>query len=196
MLPLRGEAVVLGDDRPTISQLFDCGLSSIHHRFDGEDHSGFQADAATGSAVMQNLGFLMELLADAMSAEFTHDAVTQSFGEALYGMADISQHGSGPDRVYASPHRFMGAFTQAPSLDRRFADVEHAAGVPVITVFDGGDIEIDDISILQFFVTGNAVTDLMVDRGADGFRIWRMAVGGIVQRGGDTALDIDHVIMA
>src|SRR6185369_9680054 len=43
---------------------------------------------------------------------------------------------------------------------------------------------------------GHAMADLLVDRGADRLRIGGVAGGGVIERGGDEALHIDHQVMA
>ena len=65
------------------------------------------------------------------------------------------------------PHAFESDIGQALGGDGRFAGVKHPAGVAVVAVLDDGDINIDDISGLEHLVARNAVTNLVVDRGAN-----------------------------
>ena len=37
----------------------------------------------------------------------------------------------------------------------------------MIFIFDDGDINVDDVTVFQFFIAGNAVTHLMVHGSAD-----------------------------
>jgi hypothetical protein len=46
-------------------------------------------------------------------------------------------------------HRFEGGVDQPLGQHRRRADEIHAAGVAVPAVLDDGDVEIDDVAVLQ-----------------------------------------------
>ena len=41
--------------------------------------------------------------------------------------------------------------------------MEHAASIAVIGLFDGGDVNIQDVAVLEFFVTRYAMAYLMID---------------------------------
>src|SRR3546814_14801207 len=75
---------------------------------------------------------LMKPGTDAGPAEFPNHAVTVLLGMRLNGRADIAEVGAGPDRIDAEPHALVGHVAQALGLDRRLADIEHAAGVAMI----------------------------------------------------------------
>src|SRR5205814_4167562 len=80
-----------------------------------------------------------------------------------------------------------------PETARLHADLardKHAAGVAVPAVEDRGDVDIDDVARLQALVGGNAVTDHVVDRGAD-----RLRVTAIAERRGDR-LVVEDVVVA
>src|SRR5271154_5150705 len=102
-----------------------------------------------------------------MTAEFPHYAKSMLLGEILYCMPDIAKSGTCAHFADAAPHAVMGDFTQTFCLYRWRPDVEHAAGVPVPTVFDHRDIDIDDVAGFQFFLSRYAVTDHMIDRCTD-----------------------------
>ena len=57
----------------------------------------------------------------------------------------------------------ISGITQPFCLDGSFADIEHAAGIAVIRLFDGGDVNIKDVAILKFFFTRHAMAYLMID---------------------------------
>src|SRR5690606_11726577 len=76
-----------------------------------------------------------------------------------------------------------------------FADDEHAAVVTMPAVLDDGDVEVDDVALFQRPLVGDAVADAVIDRGANRLRVRRAATGRVVQRGGDGALHIDHVVV-
>jgi hypothetical protein len=103
----------------------------------------------------------------------------------------------GLDLADAQPHAFVGDLGQALGLDRRLADQEHAAVVAVETVLgDDGDVDVDRVAVLEHLVARDAVADHVVDRGADRFRVGRVAGRRVVQRRRHRALHVDHVFMA
>src|SRR6266480_2556346 len=114
-------------DGPSVRETAYSGPARVDHRLDGEDHSRLELQPRRRTAVMKNLGFLMESAADAMTTEFTYHRVTVRFGVALYGGADIAQMRAGLDGAYAAPHRLVGCLAKALRLDVRHTHVEHAA---------------------------------------------------------------------
>src|SRR6266853_2995402 len=196
VLPLRRQAVVLGDDGPAVGELADRRLAGVDNRFDREDHSGLEARAGSRASVVQNLRFFVKFSPDSMAAELAHDAVAVAFGVPLDCRPDVTKKSPGVHRPDAEPHTFVRGLAQSFRLDRRFADVVHAAGIAVKTVFDHGDVDIQDISGLEHALPGNAVADLVVDRGADRLRKGLVAGRSVVQRGRDRLLLIDDQVMA
>jgi hypothetical protein len=83
-------------------------------------------------------------------------------------------------------------FHQAAGHHRRGADEVHAAGVAVPAVLDDGDVDIDDVAILEHLpFAGDAVADDVVDRGAHGLR--EAAVADVGRNG---ALHVHDVVVA
>ena len=113
------------------------------------------------------------------------------FGVFLDGVADVAELGAGSDHVDADQQAFITDFRQSLGLHRRLADVEHFAGVAVVTVLDDSDVDIDVVPVFEFFVVGNAVADHMIQRGADGF-----GETVVIQGGGNGLLFIDDIVMA
>ena len=107
-------------------------------------------------------------------------------------MADVAQGRARLHRADAAPHRLEGGFDQAPGHDRRGTDVVHAAGVAVPAILDDGDVDIEDVAVLEDLArAGDAVADHVVDRGAH-----RLGVAAITDVGRDRALHLDDVVMA
>src|SRR5262249_2156292 len=88
----------------------------------------------------------------------------------LDGVADVTQGRARLDDLDAAHHRFVGDVDQLLRLHADLADAEHAAGVTMPAVEDDGDVDVEDIAVLQLLVAGNAVADDMVDGGADRLR--------------------------
>ena len=66
----------------------------------------------------------------------------------------------------------------------------------MVTILDDGDVQVDDVAVLEHLAAWHAVADLVVDRSADRLGVGRVARGGIIQRGRNAALHVDHVVMA
>jgi hypothetical protein len=196
VFPLRRQAAVLGLDGPAVAHFADLALAGVDHRLDGEDHAGHQFLQGAGAAVVQYLRLLVEHLADAVAAELAHYAVAGFFGVLLDRVADVAQVCARLDLLDAQPHALVGDVGQALGHDRRFADEEHAAVVAVVAVLDDGDVEVDHVAVLEHLVARDAVADDVVDRGADGLRVGRVAGRAVVQRRRDRALHVDHVFVA
>ena len=122
VLPLRRQAMVGGDDRPAVGEAADAGTAGVDHR-SGKDHSGRNL-AGARSPVMQHLR-PRELPAN-VSAELAHDGEA-GFQQSAGSSSDVAQWRGPPRGCRASTPRTS---RKRPGLDRRRADVEHAAGVP------------------------------------------------------------------
>src|SRR5688572_800425 len=147
VLPLCGQGVVLRDDGPTVGQQFHVALAGVHHRLDGDGHARHELDAGAGPAVMQHLRVLVEPAADTVPAVLAHHGKALLLDVALDRVADVAELAARAYRPYASPHRVEAHLREPFALYRRRADREHAARVPVITVLDDGDVDIDDVPI-------------------------------------------------
>ena len=159
---------------------------------------------------MQNLRFFVEALPDAMSAILPDDGTALAFCILLDRVPDIAQSGAGSDQFDTRDHGPVRYVADALALDGRLADQEHFAGVAVPAILDDGDINIDDVTVFQPFITGNAMANYVVDRSADrlgktpviercrnGFlRLRDVLVTDLIQfTGGDAGLDVgtNHV---
>ncbi len=141
---------------------------------------------------MHHLRLVVVDLADAMAAVLAHHAEALGLGIALDRVADVAQRRARLDRADAAPHGFVGGIDQALGHDRRRADVVHAAGITVPAILDHGDIDVDDVAVLEDLgVTGDAVADHVVDRRAD--RLGEAAVADIGRR---RLLHVDDVVVA
>src|SRR6266704_1037625 len=172
-----------------------CG-HGIGRKFHEEPQVLHYGRSGTGASVVQNLRFFVEFSPDSMAAEFAHDAVAVAFGMLLDRRADVTEISSGAHLPDAEPHALVSGLAQPFCLDRRLADVVHAAGIAVKTVLDHGDVDVQDIASLEHALPWNAVADLVVDRGADRFGKGLVAGRGVIQRGGDCLLLLDDQVMA
>ena len=197
MLPLGGEGAVLGHDAPAVffGAFLDVLAAGVDHGLDGEGHAFDQLLQRARAAVVQHLGLFVEDAANAVATELAHHAEAVAFGKLLDRVANVAKVDAGLDHHDALPHGFVGDVGQAFGSNRDFTDHEHAAGIAVPAVFDDGHVDVDDIAFFQRLVVGDAVADLLVDRGADGFGVGDVAATGVVQRGWNAALHLrDEVV--
>ena len=122
-----------------------------------------QRETGARPSVVQHLGFLVELAADAVATKFAHHREAMAFGVALDNGADVAQVRARLYHANPSPHRLVSDFAQAPRLNGWGADVKHAASVAVKTVLDHGDVDVDDVAWLELLVSRDAVAHHMVD---------------------------------
>ena len=131
-----------------------------------------------------------------MAAEFVHDRVAVLFGVLLDGVADVAESGARTHLGDAEPHAFESDITQSSGLDRNFADREHAAGITEIAVLDGGDVDVEDVTVLERLVAGDAMANLMIDGDARCLGVGFVTGGRVIQGGRNGLLHLDHVFMA
>src|SRR3546814_3499584 len=97
-------------------------------------------------------------------------------GVLLDRVADVAQGCARLHRADPAPHRLVRGIDQPPRHHRRLAGVVHAAGVAVPAVLDDGDVDVQDVAVLEHprFVR-DAVADDVVDRDAVGLGVTAVA---------------------
>ena len=140
---------------------------------------GSSTRPVAGLAVVQHLGLLVEFPADAVAAVLPHHRVVLGLDMLLDGVADVAEVAPGRT-VRCRCTGIRGDLADQARPDGRLADEEHLAGVAVVAVLDDGDVDVDDVAVFQRLGAGDAVADLVVDRGADG-----LGKAAVVERGGD-----------
>jgi len=129
--------------------------------------------------------------ADTVAAVFADHRVAVFLRVLLDHFADVTQSGAGTHQFDALVQAFLGNPAELFRPFRHFANQEHLAGVAVVAILDHGDIDIDDVTFLEWLVVGDAMADHMVDRRADG-----LGEALVVERGGDGLLYVDNIVVA
>src|SRR5690606_19859577 len=192
VLPLRRQLAVLGHHGPAVRQQPGVPGALVDHRLDGEGHALLQHHALARAAVVQHLRVVVVDLADAVAAVLAHHAEALGLGVLLDRVADVAQGRARLHRADAAEHRLAGHLHQPLRHHRGRADVVHPAGVAVPAVLDDGDVDVDDVAVLQHLrLAGDAVADHVVDRGADG-----LGEAAVAHVGRDRALHVDDVVVA
>src|SRR5690554_454741 len=191
VLPLGGEAAVLGHRGPAVAEHLGAVVADVDHRLDGEAHAGGELDVRLGgvAVVVQHLGVLVEAGADAVAAEVPHHRVAAHLGVALDGPGQLGEARAGAHQGDAAVEALLGDAAEALALDD-LADHEHHAGVAVVAVGGPhGDVQVHDVALLQLLaVVGDAVADHVVDGGAH-----RLGKAVVVQDRKSTRLNSSHV---
>src|SRR5690606_10056676 len=95
--------------------------------------------------------------------EVAHHAVAEAFGVGLDDPADDVDLPARLARLDAAHEGFAGAFHEQPGFFVDVADEEGGVGVAVHPVDVGGDVDVDDVAVLEDGVVGDAVADDFVD---------------------------------
>src|SRR5690606_12087755 len=180
---LRRQRFIAGHGGPAVRQHLYRRLAQIHHRLDGEEHARLQHRAFAATAVVQDVGAVVEDPADAVAAEVAHHAHALGLDELLDGEADVAEGVARLDLGQSQVQRVIGDVDQPLGAGVDLADRIHAAAVAMPAVDDDRVVDVDDVAFLQNLVAGNAVADVVVDRGAD-----RLCVALVAYAGGDAAV--------
>ena len=104
----------------------------------------------------------MEYFANAVAAILSDNGKILFLSILLNRMANIAQESPRFDELDAAQHALFGDLANTLGNDGRFADIKHAASVTVVTVFDDGDVDINDVAFFEAFIAGDAVADDVV----------------------------------
>lgn len=165
-------------------------FADIQHRFDRENHAGFYYGAFAGFSEVHDMWVFVKVLAYAVAAEFSDHRIAIGFSVFLNGVANVAQCRAGFDLLNTQEHRFTGDFYQSFGVRGDVSDAKHFASVAMITVLDDGDVDIDDVAVFQLLFAGDAVANLLVDRGA-----YRFREAAVIQWCWNRLLFIDDVVV-
>ena len=98
---------------------------------------------------MEYLDVGVELFADAMTDECTHNPELVLLRSCLDRLTDVGERSTWHHCFDASPHALFGDIDQMSALLVDRTDCKRGVGVTVDALVVAGDIEIDDVSIFQ-----------------------------------------------
>ena len=180
VLELGREAAVLSAHGPSVG-LVDLGFPNplVEHWFDRQASAGAD-DGFAGLQIGEvwNTRLLMETATDAVALEFANDLVALIFGKPIDGSADIDDAAEGLDGSDTDPHRVERGLHQAFRLRRDVPDEKCFRRISVPASNNGCEIEIDDVSVFQNLIAGDAVADDFVDAGTNCVRKTVVAEAG------------------
>ena len=109
----------------------------------------------------------VERRADPVTGEVGDDAVAEPLGVGLDHAADHVDLPARTDRLDRAAQRLLGAFDQQAALLVDVADEVGRVGVPVHAADVRGDVDVDDVAVLELTGVGDPVADALVDRRAE-----------------------------
>jgi len=180
---------------PPITKLLDVSLARIDHGLNGEGHPFFQDLQGTGSAVVKHLGLFVKLQANAVPTKLPHHSKPVALSKFLNGVANVAQVHTGFDLHNPVPHGLIGQLAKSFGCNGGLTQQEHATGITMPSVLDHGDVDVDNVAFFKRLVIGNAVTDLVVDGGANLFGIRGVPTRCVVKGRGNGALNLGDVVV-
>ncbi len=133
----------------------------------------------------------MEAAANAVPAVLAHHREAFRFDKLLDRRAESAQADARLHHLQRQVEALLGHTAQALTQNGRLANDKHFRGIAVETVFDHGNVDVNDVAVFQaFLVVRNTVTHHFVDRDADGFR---EAV--VAEAGGNRVLLVNDMIV-
>jgi sterol desaturase/sphingolipid hydroxylase (fatty acid hydroxylase superfamily) len=168
VLPLGREASVGGDDGPAVIEQAHGGAAQVDHRLDGDRHAGLEARTHAAPAGVGDVRIGVHVAPDAVPTDLGHDARAFMSGQLLDRGADVAEARALPDDGHAGIAAPARDLDDVPRVGARLADDEHRAGVAVVAVELGRDVDVDDVARLQdLSLVRDAVADDVVAARAD-----------------------------
>ncbi len=171
VLELRRTPPVLGHRRPAVRPDVVVDRAQGEHGLDGERHPGFHDHVAVRVVIVRHDQARMERPADPVSGEVPHHPVAEPPCVRLDHPADGVQRAAGCHRADAAHHRLVRALDQQPRLLVHVTGQERRVGVAVHAAEVRGDVNVDDVAVVDQRVVGDPVADYLVQRGAQRLRV-------------------------
>ena len=158
-----------------------------YHGLYGEYHAGYHEHAGVWLADVGDIGFHVEVFADAVAAEGGDYGVAVFEGVVAAGGVHITEEVPWFGCGNAEIHTFLGDTHELFGFGADITYHKHTGGVSVVAVVDGGDVDVEDVAVLQDGVLGwYAVADYIVQGDTDA-----LGVAFVVQAGRDAAVGHD-----
>jgi hypothetical protein len=181
VLELRRAPPVLGHRRPAVRPDVVVDRAQGEHGLDGERHPRFHDHVVVRVVIVRHDQARVERPADSVPGEVPHHPVAEPPGVRLDHPADGVQRAARRHRADATHHRLVRALDQQPRLLVHVAGQEGRVGVPVHAADVPGDVNVDDVAVVDRRVVGDPVADHLVQRGAQRLRVTAVPEGAGVR---------------
>lgn len=151
-----------------------------NHRLDSEAHARLRLADGLVLGVMRHVGCAVEALVDAVATVGLDDAAVVALGDLLDRVAVVAEERAGLDELDRLGEAVAGGLDDAHGVRVLvgFADVVGLVQVAVEAAVVEGDVDVEDVAVLEGALVGDTVADDFVDGCAD-----RFGEVAVVQRG-------------
>ena len=152
-------------------------VTESEHRLNGQRHALLECDVVTRLVVMEDDKAGVEGTVDPVPGVVAHHAVPESLGVVLDDASDDGDRATRLDGLDGPVHGLLGVLDEVEGLLIDVAAREGVAIVAVHVVLVGGDVDFDDVAVLQRASVRDAVADDLVDAGAAGLGVVAVVEG-------------------
>ena len=158
-----------GAQGPAVLRILEDLVGGLEEpRFDGDDQAFAQLVAVVGATVVRHVRVAVHDVAHAVTAELEVDRVAVFARDVADGVGDVAETVAGLGHVDGGGERFLSALDDAQVFGVRvFADHEADGGIGHPAVHGDGEIEGDEVAVLQAVIVRHTVQHGVVDGGAD-----------------------------
>ncbi len=166
MLELRRQASIFGDGGPSVWFDFSFVSAEVYHWLDGKEHTLLKFYTGTGFTEVEHGWGLVEGATESVSGKVAYDGAAFAFDIGLDGMADVAQISAVSHGADGEVKRSLSDVHEALRVRFDPTDRDGPADVAMPSIDDQGHVDIDDIALAQFLISGDSVANHMVHRGA------------------------------
>src|SRR6188472_2521545 len=166
VLELGASTAVSGEHGPAVVPHVPAAIAQSDHGLDGESHPRFDHGVVARLVVVRNDQSGMKGGVYAVSGVFLDHAVPEALDVAFDHPTDDVHLPARLDGLDRADQRLMSALSEQPAGLIDLAAEESCAGIAMYAADVGGDVDLDDVAVLQGTSIGDAVADDLVDRRA------------------------------
>ncbi len=168
VLKLRGRETVLGPHGPTIAFVAPrVAAARIDHRLDGKAHAGEQSiDATLTIWEVGDRRIEVELATESVTDVLPNDRKTSAMCFSDDNFANRADAATRRQCFDCQVHAIERALRHPAPLLVHAPNEKCLALIAMPAIDDGGDIDVDDVAIVQHIAIGDAVANHIIDTGA------------------------------
>jgi hypothetical protein len=171
VLELRRPASIRGNTRPVVGPRLVLVGAEGNHGLNSKAHARLRLADSLVLGVVRDVGSAVEELVDAVAAVSFHDAAVAFLSDLFDRVAVVAEEGAGFDEFDRLFQAVAGGLDDAHAVRVLvgFADVVGFVQIAVEAAVVEGDVDVEDVAVLEGALVGDAVADDFVGGGADGF---------------------------